>query len=77
MKALRITKFDSNLLAALTEIEKKGGEFVIYLNDKPIANLIPHIKKNRRTPHPVMSDIKINYDPTETLDLDEWPEELD
>ena len=29
MKALRITKFDSNLLAALTEIEKKGGEFVI------------------------------------------------
>jgi len=35
MKALRIKEFDSNLLAALTEIEKKGGIFVIYLNDKP------------------------------------------
>ena len=74
MKALKIREFDSNLLQALTEIEERGGIFVIYRNEKPVANLIPHIENNRLTPHPVMSAIKINYDPTETLSHDEWPE---
>jgi antitoxin (DNA-binding transcriptional repressor) of toxin-antitoxin stability system len=75
MKALKIREFDPNLLQALTEIEEKGGVFVIYRNEKPVAKLIPHIEKSRRIPHPVMSDIKINYDPTEVLSHNEWPED--
>ncbi|MDM8554552.1 type II toxin-antitoxin system Phd/YefM family antitoxin [Desulfococcaceae bacterium HSG7] len=75
MKTISINKFDSNFSSALTEIEEKGEIFIIYRNGKPIANLIPHTRKNRLNPHPVMSAIKINYDPTETLSRDEWPEE--
>jgi antitoxin (DNA-binding transcriptional repressor) of toxin-antitoxin stability system len=77
MKVLKIREFDPNLLQALTEIEESGGVFVIYRNEKPVAKLIPHIENSRLTPHPVMSAIKINYDPTEVLSHDEWPEEVD
>jgi len=77
MKVLKIREFDPNLLQALTEIEESGGVFVIYRNEKPVAKLIPHIENSRLNPHPVMSDIKINYDPTAVLSHDEWPEEVD
>ena len=31
--------------------------------------------RNRLEPHPVMQRIRIDYDPTEPLTADEWPEE--
>ncbi len=75
MKTITINEIDLNISSALNEIEEKGEIFIICRNGKPIANLTPHVRKNRLNPHPVMSAIKIKYDPTETLSPDEWPEE--
>ncbi len=73
MKRLTISEAESNFSSVLTEIEEKGEMFIICRNGEPIADLIPHKRKSRLNPHPVMSNIKINYDPTETLSNDEWP----
>jgi len=75
MKTLNITEADSNFFPALAEIEEQGEIFIICRNGEPIADLVPHGRKSRRYPHPIMSAIRINYDPTETLDQDEWPDE--
>jgi antitoxin (DNA-binding transcriptional repressor) of toxin-antitoxin stability system len=74
MKTLSISEQDASLFSALAEIEERGEIFIICRNGRPIADLIPHTRKSRRVPHPVMSAVKINYDPTETLSPDEWPE---
>lgn len=75
MKTIKISNRDKKILSALNEIENNGEMFVIYKDEKPIADLIPHQKRSRITPHPIMSKIKINYNPTEKLSHDEWPEE--
>jgi len=75
MKTISISENDTNILSALKEVEQKGETYVIYKNDKPIADLVPHKRKSRITPHPTMSKIEINYDPTEPLSDDEWQEE--
>ena len=62
----------TNLSALLAKIEQSGEEVIICRNGKPIADLRPHKHKNRLTAHPVMGQIQINYDPTETLGDDEW-----
>ena len=72
---ISISDKDKIFFSALDEVENKGKVFVIYKNEKPIADLIPHKRKSRITPHPIMSKIKINYNPTETLSQDEWSEE--
>ena len=69
----------SQLSALLAAVE--SGEMVtICRNGKPVAELIKPSgskkKFNRLTPHPTLSKIQINYDPTEPLQPDEWPEEL-
>ncbi len=74
MKTLSIYEAESGFSSVLAEIEEKGEIFIICRDGEPIADLIPHKRKSRLTPHPVMSSIKINYDPTETLSRDEWPE---
>jgi len=41
---------------------------------EPVADLVPHSKRGRLEPHPVMSQIRLHYDPVEPLAEDEWPE---
>ncbi|MEA1972785.1 MAG: type II toxin-antitoxin system Phd/YefM family antitoxin [Candidatus Cloacimonadota bacterium] len=77
MKTLTINEAESNFSSVLTEIEEKKEIFIICRNGKPVADLIPHSRKTRRLPHPVMSAVRINYDPTEILSQDEWPEDDD
>lgn len=74
MKTLNIHKAKTNLSSVLNEVEAHGETFLICRNGKPVADLLPHKKKNRAAPHPVMSKIQINYDPTETMSKEEWPE---
>jgi len=61
----------------LAQVEKSGQSIVICRDGKPVADLVPHrvVKRNMK-PHPVMSKIKINYDPTEPLSEAEWPKEF-
>jgi antitoxin (DNA-binding transcriptional repressor) of toxin-antitoxin stability system len=64
-----------DISSILMEIEEKNETFIFYRDGIPVADLIPHQQIKRRVPHPTMSAIKINYDPTEMLAQDEWTEE--
>jgi len=74
MKTLNVHEAKTRLSAVLADIEATGETFLVCRHGKPVAELIPHRKPNRLKPHPVLSKIKINYDPTEPLGEDEWPE---
>jgi antitoxin (DNA-binding transcriptional repressor) of toxin-antitoxin stability system len=75
MKTLSLHDFETEISSVLLEIEKKGECFVIFRNGEPIADIFPHNRKSRLTPHPVISQMEIHYDPIEPLTHDEWPEE--
>lgn len=75
MRLVSVHEAKTQLSALLAEVESTGEEIVICRHRKPIANLVPHRKRSRLDPHPVMRDVGINYDPTEALTPDEWPEE--
>jgi antitoxin (DNA-binding transcriptional repressor) of toxin-antitoxin stability system len=58
------------------QIEKTGEKFVICRNGTAIAELGP-LKKHKGSRlgvHPQLSDMQINYDPTEDLTEEEWGE---
>lgn len=74
MKSVNIHEAKTKLSALLSEVEEAGTEIRICRNGKPVADLVPHRKRSRLNPHPVMSKITIDYDPTELLAEDEWPE---
>ena len=65
----------TNLSAMLMQIEKTGRPVIICRNGKPIAELGPYKPRPegfRSKVHPVMSQIKIDYDPVEDMPDDEW-----
>jgi prevent-host-death family protein len=74
MRVLNIHEAKTNLSSVLLEVEKEGTKFLICRNGEPIAELVPHKKRSRSKLHPIMSKIKINYDPTEELTENEWGE---
>ena len=73
MRVLNIREAKTKLSFVLVEVEKSGARFLICRNGQPVAKLIPYMKRSRTKIHPVMSKIKINCDPTETLTEKEWP----
>lgn len=73
MKKLNVHEAKTRLSAVLADVEHKGETFLICRNGKPIAELVPHARPNRLTPHPMLRKIKVRYDPTEPLTADEWP----
>ncbi|PYU93532.1 MAG: type II toxin-antitoxin system prevent-host-death family antitoxin [Acidobacteria bacterium] len=75
MKILNVHEAKTRLSSVLAEIAEKGEKFLICRNGKPVADLVPHVKKSRLTPHPVLKRIRIKYDATEPLAADEWPSE--
>ena len=74
MKIVNIHEAKTQLSALLAEVEKTGEKVLICRNGKPVADLVPHKEPNRLEPHPLMSQIRLNYDPTEPLAEDEWTE---
>jgi len=75
MKLVSVHEAKSQLSALLAEIERTGEEIVICRHKKPVANLVPHKRRSRVDPHPVMRDVGIDYDPIEPMSADEWPSE--
>jgi prevent-host-death family protein len=73
MKIVNFHEAKTNLSALLAEIEETGEKVLICRRGKPIADLLPHRKRNRLEPHPLMGKIGINYDPVEPLSEEEWP----
>jgi prevent-host-death family protein len=76
MKTVNVHEAKTRLSAVLAEVSEKGEKYLICRNGKPVADLVPHIKKSRLTPHPILSRIDIDYDATEPLSADEWAEGL-
>ncbi len=74
MQKVNIHEAKTKLSALLSEVEKKGETFLICRNGRPVAELVPHIRRSRLAYHPVMGDIKIGYNPIEDLSEDEWGE---
>ena len=75
MRLVSVHEAKTQLSALLAEIERTGEEVVICRHRKPVANLVPHRKRSRVDPHPVLRDVGIEYDPTEPLTASEWPQE--
>ncbi|MBW2120170.1 MAG: type II toxin-antitoxin system prevent-host-death family antitoxin [Deltaproteobacteria bacterium] len=74
MKVVQVHEAKTKLSALLAEVEKTGERIFICRHGKPVADLVPHKRRDRIALHPVMSRIKIDYDPTKPLTEDEWPE---
>jgi antitoxin (DNA-binding transcriptional repressor) of toxin-antitoxin stability system len=74
MKIVTIDEAQTQLPALVAAVTATGEPVLIYHEGKPIADLVPHRMRSRLVPHPVMQRIRIDYDPTEPLTADEWPE---
>jgi prevent-host-death family protein len=74
MKTVNIHEAKTNFSSLLARLEADKETIVICRNGEPVADLVPHRRVNRLKMHPVLGKIKINYDPTEPLSSDEWPE---
>jgi len=71
MKCVSTHEAKTHLSRILDEVSK-GQVYIITRNDKPIAELRSRDKAKRSEPHPVLSRIKIRYDPAEDLSAEEW-----
>jgi antitoxin (DNA-binding transcriptional repressor) of toxin-antitoxin stability system len=74
MQILNTHEAKTKLSAVLQTIEETGEPFLICRNGKAIAELVPYRKKDRLSPHPTLSQIRMDYDPTEDLTKSEWGE---
>lgn len=75
MKTVNVHEAKTQLSALLAQIEESGETVRICRHGKPVADLVPHRKRNRLKPHPVMSKVILHYDPTEPATEEEWPED--
>jgi len=73
MRSVNVHEAKTRLSSLLAEIEK-GKSFLICRNGKGVADLVPHKRTRRTKVHPMLSKIKVNYDPTEALTEQEWGE---
>ena len=73
MKTVNVHEAKTNLSSLLSKLEANSETIVICRNGEPVADLVPHKRVNRIKPHPVLSRIRIKYDPVETASEAEWP----
>ena len=73
MKTVNVHEAKTNFSRLLATVEDASESFVICRNGEPVADLVPHKRASRIRRHPVLSRIKIEYDPTETASEEEWP----
>jgi prevent-host-death family protein len=76
MKTVNVHEAKTNFSSLLARVEKDSASIVICRNGEPIADLVPHKFINRIQPHPVLSNVKIKYDPTEPTSEEEWPKKF-
>jgi len=74
MKIVTLDEAQTHLPALVAAVTATGEPVLICHDGQPVADLVPHRTRSRLVPHPVMQHIRIDYDPTEPLTADEWPE---
>jgi prevent-host-death family protein len=77
MITVNIHDAKTRLSALIKMVEEGKSPVIICRNGKPVAELQKpkEIPTDRLKPHPVLSKVILNYDPTEPLQPDEIPEE--
>lgn len=73
MKTVNTHEAKTHLSRILEEVEH-GEIYILSRRGKPVAELRPIPERKRTDSDPVLSDISINYDPTEPLSVAEWGE---
>ncbi len=73
MKSVNTHEAKTHLSRILEEVEH-GEVYVISRNGRPVAELRRHERAPRSGVDPVLSKIRVGYDPTEELSPDEWGE---
>ena len=76
MPTMSVHEAKAKLSSVLLAVEQTGETVVICRHGKPVADITPHRQRSRTQCHPAMSRIKINYDPTEDIEEEAWPENL-
>jgi prevent-host-death family protein len=76
MKTVDVSEAKANFSSLLATVESSSESYVICRNGEPVADLVPHKRKDRIKPHPALSQIKIKYNPTEPASEEEWPKKL-
>jgi antitoxin (DNA-binding transcriptional repressor) of toxin-antitoxin stability system len=74
MKTVNVHEAKTHFSSLLARLEADSETIVICRNGEPVADLVPHQRRSRIKPHPVLGRMKIDYDPVEPLSHDEWPE---
>ena len=75
MQIVNIHEAKTRLSALLADVEKTGQTVRVCRNGKAVADLVPHRRQDRLSPHPVMGRLTLDFDPVEPLSPDEWPEQ--
>jgi len=75
MTSMSVHEVKAHLSRVLKAVEMSGETLVICRRGVPIADITPHRQRSRTEPHPVLSKIKLKYDPTEDIETDAWPED--
>lgn len=75
MTTISVHEAKAQLSSLLLAVEQSGETVVVCRHGKPVADITPHRQRSRTQSHPVMSRIKIKYDPTEDIETDAWPED--
>ena len=74
MKTVNVHEAKTNFSSLLAQVEHSKERIVICRNGEPIADLVPHQRKDRTKAHPALRRIRIDYNPVETLSDAEWPQ---
>lgn len=67
MKSVNVHSAKTNFSRLLAEIESGGESILICRNEHPVAELSPHKVERDFSLDPILSQIEINYDPTEEI----------
>jgi antitoxin (DNA-binding transcriptional repressor) of toxin-antitoxin stability system len=73
VKTVNTHEAKTHLSRILEEVER-GEVYIISRNGKPVAELRRRETRRRTITDPVLSMIRIAYDPVEDLDENEWGE---
>lgn len=75
MDSVSIEEAASHLPELIKRVQTGQAVFAITRDGSAVAYITPVRPPKRRTaPHPQLSQIRVNYDPTRPLDKNEWPE---
>jgi prevent-host-death family protein len=73
VKIVNVNEAKANFATLIAAVKNNGESYIICRNGKPVADLVPHKLKNRIKPHPLLSRIKIKYNPAESAPEGDWP----